>query len=120
MRWLTLAGLAILFGTGCHSTHRGGPLGFGLLGSNPGNGVATAPPVYSTPPQFVQQPAPIAAAPQQVVAAPIQQQPVIVQQPPVVMQSQVVQQPQTVQPAAYYQSNACAPACPPVCCQPCQ
>ncbi len=49
MRWLGLMGIA-LFCTGCHHTaNRGGPMGFGMLGSNPGNGVASAPPVYATP-----------------------------------------------------------------------
>jgi len=117
MRWLGLMGIA-LFCTGCHHTaNRGGPMGFGMLGSNPGNGVASAPPVYATPPQYVQvqQPASVAAAPQQVVAAPAPQ-PIVVQQAPVAVQPQVVQQaPVAVQPAAYYQSNACQPACPPVC-----
>jgi hypothetical protein len=115
MRWQGLLGMAVLCCTGCHMGNRGGPLGFGLLGSNPGNGVATAPPVYATPPQYVQvqQQAPVAAAPQQVVAAP---QPVIIQQAPAAVQPQVVQQaPVAVQPAAYYQNNACQPACPPVC-----
>lgn len=112
MRFLVLIGIALVLCTGCHTANRGGPLGFGLLGSNPGNGVATAPPVYATPPQYVQmqQAAPIAAAPQVVAAAPIQQQPIILQQAPMAAQPQVV-------PTAYYQSNACQPACPPVCCQ---
>jgi hypothetical protein len=121
MRWFGILGIMLLC-TGCHHTTGSGPMGFGLLGSNSSNGVASAPPVYATPPQYVQvqQPAPVAAAPQQVVAAPAPQ-PIVVQQAPVVAQPQVVQQaPVAVQPAAYYQSNACQPCppvCQPVCCQ---
>jgi hypothetical protein len=122
MRFLTLIGIALVLCTGCHTANRGGPMGFGLLGSNPGNGVATAPPVYATPPQYVQmqQPTPVVAAPQQVVTAP---QPIIMQQAPVAAQPQVVmqQQPQQVVPTSYYQqSNACQPCqpvCQPSCCQ---
>lgn len=123
MRFLAMIGIALGLTGCCHTANQGGPMGFGMLGSNPGNGVATAPSVYAAPPQYVQmqQPAPVAPAPQ-VVAAPVQQQPIIVQQAPVPVQPQVVQQaPVTVQPATYYQqSNVCQPVCPPVCCVPCQ
>lgn len=126
MRLLTLLGVALVFCTGCHSSNRGGPMGFGLLGSNPGNGVTTAPPAYAAQPQYipVQQPAPVAVTPApQIVAAPAPQ-PIIVQAAPVAAPAQVVQQPVAVQPAAYYQNNACQP-CQPVCqpaacCTPCQ
>jgi hypothetical protein len=133
MRQLLLMGIALLGCAGCHCCGGSAPTGFGMLGSNPGNGVATAPPVYATPPQYVAVPqaAPVAAAPvaAQIVAAPAPA-PVIMQAAPIAAPTQVVQQQPvtTVTPTAYYQSNACQPcqpACQPVCqpatcCTPCQ